>query len=190
MSLELSADQRMFINLLSMQYEHFATQLTRLHEEVNAIHEQSNRILPIMNELRYNMQSIYADARQLQQWRSTHTMQSNYATQYTTSFATASSNYASPIAPHSILADLMLDIDLMATDTTTMRFSDIVNPLNTECPISLEPFTPNSTITQINRCGHNFVHSELQQWFQINTRCPTCRTELRQPFIAIPDDDL
>lgn len=185
MSLELSPDQRMLINLLSIQHEQYATQLTRLHEEVNAIHEQSNRILPIMNELRYNMQSIYADARQHQQWRSTHTMQSNYATQL--SSPTLSSNYATQLSSSIMFSEVE---NLMETDTTTMLFSDIVNPLNTECPISLEPFNANSTIAQINRCGHNFIRSELQLWFQINTRCPTCRTELRQPFIAIPDDDL
>ena len=180
MSLELSPDQRMLINLLSIQHEQYATQLTRLHEQVNAINEQSNRILPIMNELRYNMQSIYADARQHQQWRSTYTMPSNYATQG----PTMPSNYATQGPTMSSDAE-----NLMTTDTTTMLFSDIANPLNTECPISLEPFNANSTIAQINRCGHNFIRSELQQWFQINTRCPTCRTELGQPFIAIPDDD-
>jgi len=185
MSLELSPDQRMLINLLSIQHEQYATQLTRLHEQVNAIHEQSNRILPIMNELRYNMQAIYNDARQYQQWRSTPTMPSNYARQAmqgpTFSSQTLSSNYASSI--------MFSDVEnLMETNTTTMLFSDIANPLNTECPISLESFNANSTIAQINRCGHNFIRSELQQWFQINTRCPTCRTELGQPFIAIPDD--
>jgi hypothetical protein len=173
----------MLINLLSIQHEQYATQLIRLHEQVNAINEQSNRILPIMNELRYNMQSIYADARQHQQWRSTPTMPSNYARQG----PTMSSNYATQ---GQTLSSIMLSDaeNLMTTDTTTMLFSDIANPLNTECPISLEPFNANSTIAQINRCGHNFIRSELQQWFQINTRCPTCRTELGQPFIAIPDD--
>lgn len=185
MSLELSPDQRMLINLLSIQHEQYATQLTRLHEQVNAIHEQSNRILPIMNELRYNMQSIYNDARQHQQWRSTHTMPSNYAAQL--SSPTLSSNYATQLSSSIMFSEVE---NLMETDTTTMLFSDIANPLNTECPISLEPFNANSTIAQINRCGHNFIRSELQLWFQINTRCPTCRTELRQqqPFIALPND--
>ena len=67
----------------------------------------------------------------------------------------------------------------MTTETTPLIFSDIETPLNTECPIRLEPFEPNSSVVQINRCGHIFYPSGLQHWFDTNTRCPVCRRELR-----------
>ena len=68
---------------------------------------------------------------------------------------------------------------LMTNETTPRIFSDIETPLNTECPIRLEPFEPNSSVAQINRCGHIFYPAGLQHWFDTNSRCPVCRTELR-----------
>jgi hypothetical protein len=58
-------------------------------------------------------------------------------------------------------------------------FSEIENPLNTSCPISLEPFTPNQVITQIHHCGHIFNSSSIQEWFRNHVRCPVCRYDIR-----------
>jgi len=69
--------------------------------------------------------------------------------------------------------------DLMTSETTRHLFQDIENPLNTDCPIRLDPFEPNSDVVRINRCGHIFNRSELSNWFRTNSRCPLCRTELR-----------
>jgi hypothetical protein len=69
--------------------------------------------------------------------------------------------------------------DLMTSETTRHLFRDIENPLNTDCPIRLDPFEPNSEVVRINRCGHIFNRTELGNWFRTNTRCPLCRTELR-----------
>ena len=69
--------------------------------------------------------------------------------------------------------------DLMTSETSRYLFRDIENPLNTDCPIRLDPFEPNSEVVRINRCGHIFNRTELGNWFRTNTRCPLCRTELR-----------
>lgn len=71
--------------------------------------------------------------------------------------------------------------DLMTSETSSYLFRDIENPLNTDCPIRLDPFEPNSEVVRINRCGHIFNRSELSNWFRTNSRCPLCRTELRPP---------
>jgi Ring finger domain len=58
-------------------------------------------------------------------------------------------------------------------------FGSIENPINTECPISLERFEEGSNVTQIAHCGHIFTPSELTLWFNNNVRCPVCRYDIR-----------
>ena len=55
MPFELTSDQRMFINLYARQY-------TQLQEQMVRLQDQMNRLIPISNEIRNNIHSIYADA--------------------------------------------------------------------------------------------------------------------------------
>ena len=63
--------------------------------------------------------------------------------------------------------------------TTVVRYRDIEYPLNETCPISLERFTDDSYVTQLNHCGHLFNTNELNTWFENNVRCPVCRHDIR-----------
>lgn len=63
--------------------------------------------------------------------------------------------------------------------TTLVRYRDIEYPLNESCPISLERFTNDSYVTQLNYCGHLFNTNELNIWFETNVRCPVCRHDIR-----------
>jgi hypothetical protein len=63
--------------------------------------------------------------------------------------------------------------------TSLIRFDEIENPLNNSCPISLEPFQQEETITIIKYCGHLFKTNEIQHWFTTNVRCPVCRYDIR-----------
>lgn len=59
-------------------------------------------------------------------------------------------------------------------------FSEIQNPIgNSVCPISLERFQPNQSVTQIIYCGHIFDTNQLQSWFRSNSRCPVCRYDIQ-----------
>ena len=58
-------------------------------------------------------------------------------------------------------------------------FSEINNPLNVRCPISLTQFQPNQNVTRIRQCQHIFDTSNIHQWFQTNVRCPVCRYDIR-----------
>ena len=58
-------------------------------------------------------------------------------------------------------------------------FSEITNPLNVRCPISLTQFQPNQNVTRIRQCQHIFDTSNIHQWFQTNVRCPVCRYDIR-----------
>ena len=72
--------------------------------------------------------------------------------------------------------------------TLTTYYSNIVEPLNTNCPITLESFENNSVVTLIKYCGHIFKHESLNNWFAENNRCPVCRYDVRN-YTANLDDN-
>lgn len=61
-----------------------------------------------------------------------------------------------------------------------VRYGDIIRPINTTCPISLETFDDNSTVSMIRHCGHIFNTDQLSNWFNSNYRCPVCRYDIRE----------
>ena len=67
----------------------------------------------------------------------------------------------------------------ISQSTTTSLYNSITTPLNTSCPITLETFNDNDTVTQIMGCGHIFDPSGINIWFQSNVRCPVCRYDIR-----------
>lgn len=63
--------------------------------------------------------------------------------------------------------------------TSSLTYRDIINPVNTNCPISLNVFQEEDVILQINRCRHNYTPSSLLEWFRSNNHCPLCRIDIR-----------
>jgi hypothetical protein len=63
--------------------------------------------------------------------------------------------------------------------TRLVNFSQIENPLNNSCPISLERFENNSPVVEILHCHHLFHPESLNSWFSENVRCPVCRYDIR-----------
>jgi hypothetical protein len=63
--------------------------------------------------------------------------------------------------------------------TRTVRYGDIVSPMNRACPISLENFNDEDIVTIIRFCGHIFNRDEFTTWFRSNCRCPVCRYDIR-----------
>ena len=63
--------------------------------------------------------------------------------------------------------------------TRQLPFSQIENPINTSCPISLERFENNSPVVEILHCHHLFHPESLHSWFSENVRCPVCRYDIR-----------
>ena len=70
--------------------------------------------------------------------------------------------------------------------TRNIIFSQILEPLNASCPISLEPFQESSQVTQIIGCGHIFHPANAQEWFNRNVRCPICRYDIRTQLNRSP----
>jgi len=63
--------------------------------------------------------------------------------------------------------------------TRILSFSEIENPINNSCPVTLDRFENNSSVTQIIPCGHIFSPSGIDNWLQSNVRCPVCRYDIR-----------
>ena len=63
--------------------------------------------------------------------------------------------------------------------TETKLYSEIIEPVNSTCPISQEEFTQNQEIIQIKSCQHNFKPDALLRWFSTNSTCPFCRYDIR-----------
>ena len=63
--------------------------------------------------------------------------------------------------------------------TITRPFAEVQDPINNQCPISLEQFCADSSIIQICHCRHIFNPPSLAEWFRFNVRCPVCRYDIR-----------
>lgn len=63
--------------------------------------------------------------------------------------------------------------------TCSLVYGEIIEPINTSCPISLETFTETSEVTLIKHCKHIFNKQNLMSWFNGNCKCPVCRYDIR-----------
>ena len=63
--------------------------------------------------------------------------------------------------------------------TRIVKYGDILNPLNRECPISLDSFTDDDTVMVIRHCNHIFKQNSLMGWFRGHCVCPVCRYDIR-----------
>jgi len=63
--------------------------------------------------------------------------------------------------------------------TRVSRFGDIIRPLNSACPISLENFNDNDQVLMIRHCSHIFSNTGLTSWFRSSCVCPVCRYDIR-----------
>jgi Ring finger domain len=64
--------------------------------------------------------------------------------------------------------------------TRILHFSDIENPLNNSCPVTLDRFDGDSSVTQIIHCRHIFTPDGIDSWLQSNVICPVCRYDIRE----------
>lgn len=74
------------------------------------------------------------------------------------------------------------------TATRVARYGDIVSPLNTSCPITLENFNEDDRVLIIRHCNHVFSNSGLISWFRSNCRCPVCRYDIRNYVSEYPNN--
>jgi hypothetical protein len=139
--------------------------------QYNQANNQINHLYSVLADIRRNIDHIYnTQVRQTQTQRRTNNLEQYDFNVFNIPLrrgATTSGN------------NNLLTTQEIEQYTLTTTFSDIVSPINTECPIRLEEFNDNDTVTQIRHCGHIFNAQELNNWFLTNNRCPVCRHNLR-----------
>jgi hypothetical protein len=70
------------------------------------------------------------------------------------------------------------DVPIVATeDQITASMSVVENLVETNCSICQDTLTSGSRL----RCSHLFHTSCIRNWFQMNSRCPVCRHDIREP---------
>lgn len=67
------------------------------------------------------------------------------------------------------------DVEHLITNT---NYSNILNPINTSCPITREEFNDTDEVIMINACRHIFKKIQLLNWLQRRQTCPCCRINL------------
>ena len=96
-------------------------------------------------------------------------IQSNTTRNY---LSTLAQNFLQPVQVYPTQSQIELA-------TRSVRYCDILNPINRSCPISLELFNDNDMVSVIRFCGHIFKQEQLTSWFATNCRCPVCRYDIR-----------
>jgi len=88
--------------------------------------------------------------------------------------------YTVPVRNHEFIdVPIIPTPEQIGNATLDNSFNSIENPINTQCPISLEHFNPQQWVTQIIPCGHVFNYTQLRSWFRSSSRCPMCRYDIR-----------
>ena len=179
----LSTDERYLITNYITQY--------------NQTNNQINHLYTVLEELRHNIATIYNNSRQLDNMRSStinvgdnntrnprnninmsiNGSRSSYNLSDYINNLYREINMIIPISPVETSVT-PLSHEEIAEFTLTQQFSSFENPINSECPIRLEEFLENDTVTQIKKCGHIFNSAELTNWFRNNVKCPVCRGDV------------
>jgi hypothetical protein len=103
-------------------------------------------------------------------------------------------NRATPAQISNLFYSFLEPIEIFPTQsqiesaTRVVRFGDIIRPLNTACPITLENFNENDQVLVIRQCSHIFSNTGLTSWFRTNCRCPVCRFDIRNYISNRPNN--
>jgi hypothetical protein len=63
--------------------------------------------------------------------------------------------------------------------TRCCLFSSIINPINTQCYITLNNFEESDEVVQINKCKHIFHKESIYEALKRDSKCPCCRVDIR-----------
>jgi hypothetical protein len=169
----LSSDERYLITNYITQY--------------NQTNNQINHLYTVLDELRHNIATIYNNSRQLDNMRSMTGGERNPRNNINMSINSGRTSYNLSDYINNLYREINTPVESSVTPlsqeeiaefTLTQPFSSFENPINSECPIRLEDFLENDTVTQIKKCGHIFNSAELTNWFRNNVKCPVCRGDV------------
>jgi len=182
----LSNNDMNMLDFYTQQYNDTYYRINQLQRSLERINENINRIYfgehhnTNSSRNRNNSRNRHTDANSYlfepAPSRSSRPLREDYTTNILNQPDTRWTNFMSSFFSN---VSVFATVEEIRRATTVLRYGDIVNPLNESCPISLERFTEDSNVIQLNYCGHLFNTNELNIWFENNVRCPVCRHDIR-----------
>jgi len=171
------SNNRLLISITQMSSNLPSTNITNLiNNLINSNNEIKNNIITLLNVNTNNR----------------HNNNSNRQNNYNRNNSNNSNrqNYINNPTVNNLFHTFFDPIEIFPTPsqiesaTRVTRFSDIITPLNSACPITLENFNDNDQVLMIRHCGHIFSSTGLTSWFRSNCRCPVCRYDIRN-YVSI-----
>ena len=191
MSFQLNDDQRYLLEFYISQYNetNFLIRNLNSNQEIllDNINNLSRIIYPPSNDY-YNINNIIRNRNINTRVSSTHP---NPLRNNITTTILPNTNTSNSLSPNiSLLLDELFNtfsnpVPVRASNqqiqnaTTVTRYSNILNPINNQCPIDLTVFSDNDTVVRINGCGHIFNQTAINTWFNNHVICPVCRYDIR-----------
>lgn len=200
MAYNLSPDQRRLIEMYVRQYNH--------------TNQYIEHLLDMLDDIRNNIQQVVVQGQQQQQQSFRHT-RNNRNTNFsryindllnTRNVSSIYYDYNNPIdrniytnrnrnisTTNQFLNNFLNSTvpvrptqEQIENASRLVRYCDIMNPVSSSCPISLDPFTADVIVRQICECNHIFHTTPFNQWFMNNVRCPVCRYDIREYRAPVP----
>ena len=198
MNNNISADQGIIISQFKEMYESNNRVLTNITQMVNGNTNLSNETIDILvnnlinsnNEIMTNIINLLNGNNRQQnrnRQRTNNRYNNNFINDYINDpiYNYPNSRAATDTRLSNLIYSFLEPIEIFPTTsqiesaTRVVRFGDIINPLNTACPSSLENFNENDQVLIIRHCDHIFSNPGLISWFRTNCRCPVCRYDIR-----------
>lgn len=200
----LNNDQRQLINMYMNQYNQANAQIDRLYGVLDEIRYNIAVISQQSGQQQQQQQSTRQQSTRHHQPRNLNRTNTNtntnilydyqnpinpniYLNRSSTRNHSSTSNNDSFSSQMSSLLSSFLNTTVtvrpsaeqLESGSRLVRYGDITRPLSETCPISMERFSIDDQVRQIHQCGHIFMPSEFDEWFQSNVRCPVCRFDIR-----------
>ena len=200
----ISSEHLLLISILNSMYNDNIRQINNLTESIHLLNDTNSHIRNLLIQMLYTPQTSTITNRRniLRQNNRTNNYRENLrrvflnntpytidnVQRYNIPFPSFERNNEWNNTNNNIsqlLQSFFQPIDIFPTQTQveaatrTVRYGDIVSPINRSCPISLENFDDDDIVTVIRFCGHIFNRDEINTWFRSNCRCPVCRYDIR-----------
>jgi hypothetical protein len=123
----------------------------------------------------------------------------DFITRFNNNYTNANANNANNVnninntAFQDILNTFLQPIDIYPSNsqienaTRRVNYGNIISPVNTSCPISMDTFSNEDNVMMIRHCGHIFKCESILNWFETHCTCPVCRYDIRNYRQGIVD---
>ena len=197
-NLRISNEQLHLINILNTMYNDNMRNINSLIETLNILINNNIQIRNVIIQILGSTQNNTNNTRRHtnRRWESINNFSRLSTVNQPSYFIDSISEYLIPVSNRNrrnshneflsrILQNFLQPVEIYPTqdqiDTATrrVRYCDILRPINTSCPISMEDFHDHDNVSIIRHCGHIFHTENLMNWFRSNCRCPVCRYDIR-----------